>query len=348
MDLTPEDVVGHTLQNCETISSLSPTHDTWPWKSIQLHIRSGAELLLVQNLFLKNSFPELEHISLDNSTTDVAYLVLWWPLPRLRRLHGERLMFAPKHPLPSLVELDCCTELDCRFNRTGDRCTLLPLGDYPFSLLHAASGARSLRFLKTFLPMPQLGPAQGLLIPFPNVQEVSVEEEWQYISPALGHIALPPTARLAVFAHTNDHKFDLWGKGFWLDILPRNHPVSLPMLASTRALRLLVNLHVGEDETDAGIPYTDGAVLAGAHDPSGLYDGVGDRHALLCGSWSVAVTNCQEFCSEVTPVTLREIPALVDCTRLLHLEMHTQEYLMDVSGNELRVTHPRHRFALEL
>ena len=348
MFLTPDDV-GPILQDWETVSYLAPTYDVWPWKSVQLHISTDDHLQRIQELFLNHYFPELEHISLDNSTEDVAYLWLGHPLPHLQRLHGERLLFVPAVPLPPFIELDSCAELDCRFNNKGDRRTLPSRGDYPYSMLGAAADAKSLRLLNSFIPVFQFDHnlPNPPIIPFPNLLEASIEDEWQYISPTLAYLAFPPTARLAVFAHTNKYEFDLWGKGFWLDMLPKNRADTLPMLANTRALRLLVNLHVGEDDTSDGIPFTNGALLSGAHDPSGLHDGVSSRHALPDGSWSVAVTNCQEFCSEVTPATLREIPALIDCTRLLHLEMHTQEYLMDVSGNEWRASLLRHLVALQ-
>ncbi|PIL27272.1 hypothetical protein GSI_10419 [Ganoderma sinense ZZ0214-1] len=347
--LTPDDV-GDILQDWETVLYLAPNHDTWPWKSVQLNISSDSHLQRIQELFLNHFFPELEHISLDNSTEDVAYFWLGHSLPRLQHLHGERLLFVPAVPLPPLVELDSCAELDCRYNQQGDRRTLITRSDYPFSMLCAAKDAQSLRLLNSFIPLFQFdhGTTKTPIILFPNLQEVSIEDEWEYISQGLAYLAFPPMIRLTVFAHTNRYEFDLWGKkGFWFDILPKNHAETLPMLAATRALQLILNLHLSEDETADGIPYTNGALLSGALDPSGLYDGESDRHMLPGGSWSVAVTNCQEFCSEVTPVTLREIPALVDCTRLLHLEMHTQPYLMDVSGNEWRACLLRHLVALE-
>ncbi|KAI1798459.1 hypothetical protein LXA43DRAFT_1107960 [Ganoderma leucocontextum] len=267
MYLTPEDIVGDTLLDYETIASLSPTHDTWPWQFIQLYIHSPADLLLVQCFFLLKSFPELEC------------------LPLITARKTERLMFIPRHPLPTLVELGCCTELDCHFNQMGDRRALLQREDYLFPLLYAASDARSLRFLNAFLVLYPVGAIQGPFILFPNVHEVSVEEEWQYISLALAHIALPPTAQFSVFAHTNN--------GHARPPAPRR-------------------LYLVEEETSDGIPYTNGAILTGAHDPSGLYDGVCHRNELTDGTWSVTVTNCLEFCSEAPiPVSLREIPAIL-------------------------------------
>ena len=74
--LTPEDVVGCILQDCRAISSLSRTHRIWPWKSMQLYIRSGEDMESVKFYFLGNSFPELESISLENSTSEVHYFQL--------------------------------------------------------------------------------------------------------------------------------------------------------------------------------------------------------------------------------------------------------------------------------
>ena len=181
---------------------------------MQLYIRSDEDMESVKFYFLGNSFPELESISLENSTSEVHYFQLWWPLPRLRRLHGERLLFVPHHPLPNPVNLDCCTKPVSRSAHTGNRHTLDRLYEYPFSLLYAASGAKSLRFVNTFLPEPRIGSGPGTLTPFPNVEQASVEEEWQYIGPALKHIAFPSTARFVVFAHTNTYHFDIRRKGF--------------------------------------------------------------------------------------------------------------------------------------
>ena len=105
------------------------------------------------------------------------------------------------------------------------------------------------------------------------------------------------------------------------------------MLRATRALRYHAGLFVSENENvDDGIPYTNAALLSGAPDPSGLYNGVSGRRQLPGGSWSITVTRCGG--AEATPVTLREISAIVDCARLLHLEMHTQDYQTEDASND--------------
>lgn len=312
---------GLTLNDFALLRTL-PLEKSYSFSHIQLELEGSEELSILQQFLSRNTFPELRSISVDYDHTRPGALALP-PLPRLEHIEAKRLVFLSRpDALPSLCSLRCDAYLNQRRVPRASReefCTLLS----------SCRNANDFNFRYSFFPRTyRFVPADDHIAPFVMLRSLSAEDEWDYLPDALAHIAVTPSARLDIIAHTNIYEFDLKRKGFWLDILPSNHAVTLPMLSNTRALRLATNLFA-PDEPDVRVPLTNGAIIGGAADPLGL-DALDAR-----GSWFITVPNCHEFSEELVPKTLAELPSIIDCTKLVSLEMHTVPYISpDRSVNE--------------
>ena len=298
-----------------------PNRQCYLFKRIQLELAGPGELETLQQFLLHNAFPELEGLSVKYEGPVAVQLTLP-SFPSLTQLVTRGLLIQSGAPtVPRLRSIGCDAQLD-QYRPTQPSQQELRI------LLNACSGASDVQLKHSFFPSPRFDRPYDHPVPFPNLRTLWVEDGWDYLPNALAHLAASPASRVDIVAHTDVHDFDLDHKGFWLDILPPNRSTSLPMLSSTRAIRLSANLFEPY-AVDVRVPLANGATLSGSSDPLSL--DVLDAQS----SWSITATNCREHSEELIPTTLSELPRLIDCSKLVVLEMHTVPYLSpDRSTNE--------------
>ncbi|KAI0746479.1 hypothetical protein C8Q80DRAFT_1175293 [Daedaleopsis nitida] len=300
----------HVLSNIAMLSLSQPSSSeaSSPCRGIDLYLESAQDLDIVQQFLLNPDCPQLECLVLDYQGPHPGCLVLP-PLTSLRHLAVRGLVCSTSQTLHSLVAV----WYEPRHTSPAHPHDLR-------TLLEACSSANDVRLKFSSFPTPCTQAKSVPPIPYPELSNLWVEDEWNHLRSVLAHIQAPPSAHVDIIAHSDSYDFDLGLKGFWLDILPPNSDVTLPMVSLSRAIRLSTNLYE-PDDPDVRVPSMNGAVLAGGLNPSDL-----DQPSALC-SWTVSVPGCREFSEELIPTTLTELSHIVDVSQLESLEMHTVPYV---------------------
>ena len=176
------------------------------------------------------------------------------------------------------------------------------------------------------------------------LEKLRIEDRWECMD-MLSRLRVPETAQVTLAVHTNAelYKPNIVTKGLWRNFLPPNWKDVFPCVHLTTAVSFHMALHIPFFKK-SGIPLTNGILISGAKDPSLLatpkdWDNPGRTAP---GSWTVAVPNCvagRIDPYDVPTVAFREIPKLVNCTRLTWLELHTppdvQPRTEELDTNEL-------------
>ena len=333
------------INECDEIRRLPQSYSTARCRRICLDFTTIQDIRLVQAWLLDNTWPNLNSLVLHNNTQDLFPLMLPPRFPLLRGLYLERfIVVIPPTDLPNLTELHYYLQIDI-----GPESNFMTSQDRLVSLVSASRMVEQLH-LRGSLCLSAATFTHSPPVPFPRLVKLYVEDEWKHLSEskALGYFAVPPTSQLLLFAHSNDFTYDLGNKGFWSHILPPDYRTTLPMLTLTRALRLIMgmNVHYETPGNEHGVPFSEGIVLSGATDPSGLSNGLATPDTP--STWFLAATDTQGEAEEAILVMLREIPQMLDCSKLLHLEMHMQIYFPpDPMRNEWQEDLLKHLVNLE-
>ncbi|KAI0646059.1 hypothetical protein C8Q79DRAFT_1009739 [Trametes meyenii] len=155
-------------------------------------------------------------------------------------------------------------------------------------------------------PCMAFGGATLAQVAFPQLRELSLSETVEDIKFFLNYIVLPSTARVNIGARIAEAMWEPDAEGVLLAILPDNHPVTLPMISLTRALRVFA-----------------GHLKDGSLSTTGMLDPDTD-----VGDWTVLLADGEQVLPEAVPLLLLELPQAIPPSGLVGLELHIAPHIL--------------------